>query len=119
MKTLNVGIMPREEFQKRTIAIASGDYKPQKDEPKIWFNSMKSLGEILSESNVKLLRLIDSENPESIKKLSEISGRESSNLSRTLKTLERYSIIELIRHNKMIKPIVKANDFNIHYSIAG
>ncbi len=118
MKTLNVGIMPREEFQKRTIAIASGKYKPKKDEPKIWFSSMKSLGEILSESNVKLLKIIDSEHPESIKQLSEISGRKSSNLSRTLKTLEQYSIIELVRHNKTIMPVVKAMNFNIKYSAA-
>ena len=43
MKTLQVGIMSRDKFQSCTIEIASGRYKPKKNEPKIWFNSIKSL----------------------------------------------------------------------------
>lgn len=42
-KTLYVGIMSREEYQKRTIAIAKGTYKPKPHEPKVWFESIKSL----------------------------------------------------------------------------
>jgi predicted transcriptional regulator len=115
MTTLNIGIMPREEFQKRLLSIAAGTYKPKKNEPKIWFNSMKSLSELLSEKNVRLLKIIDKENPESLKTLSELSGRQVSNLSRTLKKMATYGIVKLEKYNRSLKPIVKATSFNILY----
>lgn len=40
-KTLNIGIMSRQDHIQRTIAIAKGDYQPQPNEPKIWFESIK------------------------------------------------------------------------------
>ena len=57
-RTVKIGIMSYEAFKKRTIAIAKGEYKPKKDEPKIWFNSIKSLATALSEENQQLLKLI-------------------------------------------------------------
>jgi predicted transcriptional regulator len=116
MKTLQVGIMSREAFQERTLKIARGEYKPKKNEPKIWFSSMKSLCEVLSENNMRLLRTIHEKNPESIKELSELTNREQSNLSRTLKTMARYGIIELKKIGKKSIPIAKALDFNISCS---
>ena len=43
-----VGIMSLDHFKQYTIAIAKGEYKPKKDEPKIWFNSIRSLANVLS-----------------------------------------------------------------------
>ena len=116
MAMLKIGIMPREEFQKRILSIASGSYKPKKNEPKIWFHSMKSISELLSENNVRLLKLIEKEKPESLKVLSELSGRQVSNLSRTLKKMAVHGIVKLEKHNRSIKPVVKATSFNILYS---
>ncbi len=56
---LKVGIMPREQFQQRLLDIAVGRYKLAKDEPKIWFSSMKSLSEVLSDNNMRLLKMIE------------------------------------------------------------
>ncbi|MEZ5449650.1 MAG: hypothetical protein R3E89_11915 [Thiolinea sp.] len=36
-KAMKVGIMPREQFQQRLLDIAAGRYKPEGDEPKVWF----------------------------------------------------------------------------------
>ena len=108
--------MPREHFQKRLIEIASGQYKPKKNEPKIWFSSIKSLGEVLSENNLRLLRIIDEKEPSSIKELATITHRQPGNLSRTLKTMERYGIIEFIKNGKNSRPIAKALGFNIEYN---
>ncbi len=116
MGTLKVGIMPRDQFQARTLAIAAGHYKPKKGEPKIWFNSIKSLAEVLSENNIRLIKIIDERKPETLKELSELSGRAVSNLSRTLKTLERYGIVELVRQQRALKPVAKATSFDIHYA---
>lgn len=119
MKTLQVGIMSRDKFQSRIIEIASGRYKPKKNEPKIWFSSIKSLCEVLNENNMRLLQIIDEQKPESIKELAALSKREPSNLSRTLNTMARYGIIEMKKNGKNSKPIAKALDFNIQYSAAG
>jgi len=45
-KIIKVGIMSKEQYKKRTIAIAKGEYIPKKDEPKVWFESIKSLSQI-------------------------------------------------------------------------
>jgi len=116
MTVLKVGVMPREQFQQRMLDIAAGRYKPKRGEPKVWFSSMKSLSEVLSDNNVRLLKLIKNHKPETIKELAEISGRRSSNLSRTLKTMERYGIVELRKKNKAVKPIVKTTEFTIQYT---
>lgn len=94
-KVARVGIMSLEDFKKRTIAIAKGEYKPKKDEPKIWFNSIKSLANVLSEENQELLRLIVETHPQSIKELENVTGRKANNLLRTLRTMERYGFVKL------------------------
>lgn len=98
------------------LNIASGQYVPKKNEPKIWFSSIKSLSEVLSENNLRLLRIIDEEKPSSIKELADITQRQPSNLSRTLKTMERYGIIEFKKCGKNSRPIAKALEFNIEYN---
>lgn len=113
MTVLKIGVMPREKFQQRILDIASGKYKPKKNEPKIWFHSMKSIGELLNDKNIRLLKIIEEKKPESLKILSELSGREVSNLSRTLHKMATYGIVELEKHKRSIKPIAKATDFNI------
>lgn len=66
------------------LAIAKGEYKPSRNEPKIWFTSMKSLSEVLSDENRALLNVIRDKQPDSITSLATLTGRKTSNLSRTL-----------------------------------
>ncbi len=94
-RIVKVGIMPLEQFKKRTIAIARGDYKPKKNEPKIWFRSMRSLAHVLSEENQELLKLIVDKQPQSIKELEGVTGRTANNLLRTLRMLENYGFVKL------------------------
>ena len=94
MKTLKVGIASYEEFKARTMAIARGELKPAPDDPKVWFTSIESLAKVLSDKNRELLALISESNPASMQELAEKSGRALSNLSRTLKTMERYGLVQ-------------------------
>ena len=94
-KVVKIGIMPLDEFKKRTIAIAKGKYMPKKGEPKIWFPSMKSLAHVLSEENQDLLKLITEIHPKSIKELEAVTGRKANNLLRTLRTMESYGFVKL------------------------
>jgi predicted transcriptional regulator len=95
VKVVKIGIMPLDAFKKRTIAIAKGEYKPKKDEPRIWFNSIKSLANVLSEENQELLKLIVEIHPKSIKELEDVTGRKANNLLRTLRTMESYGLVRL------------------------
>ena len=97
MKTLRVGIASYEEMKARTLAIARGQHKPAADEPKIWFNSAESFARVLSDHNRRVLRLIVETAPKSLTELAERTGRKKSNLSRTLRTMERYGLVELRR----------------------
>lgn len=116
-KVLKVGILSRDDYKRRTIAIAKGEYAPGKGEPKIWFESIQSLAQILSSQNQELLRIIEEQEPSSLKELEELTGRKSSNLSRTLHTLENYGIVELRRPERAIRPIVKATDFEVEFGL--
>ena len=115
MKTIKVGIMPLEQYKQRTMDIAKGIYRPKKDEPKIWFESVKSMAQILSNENQELLKTILTNNPKSLKELEDLTGRAKSNLSRTLKTLERYGIVKLHKENNALVPEVKATQFKVEF----
>ena len=93
MTTLRVGIASYEQYKKRTLAIARGEYKRAPGEPKVWFSSIESFAKVLSEHNRELLRVIAEIKPESLNELAEATGRAKSNLSRTLKTMERYGLV--------------------------
>lgn len=114
---MKIGIISREDYIKRTIAIAKGQYKPKEDDPKVWFESIKSLSQVLSNENQELLKIIIDHEPDSISKLEELSHRKKSNLSRTLKTLQRYGIVELKKDKGRVIPKVKATDFRVEFSI--
>ena len=58
MKVLHIGILPQEKIRKRMLSIAKGEYRPGPSEPKIWFPSIKSLGEALSDENRALHDII-------------------------------------------------------------
>ena len=95
MTTLKIGIASYDEMKARTMAIAKGEHKPKRGEPKVWFTSMESLARILSDRNRALLELMIEREPDSIAELAKLSGRAKSNLSRTLKTMERYGLVVL------------------------
>lgn len=113
MKPIKIGIMSQNDIRARTLAIASGEYVPKSDDPKIWFTSIRSLAEVLSDANRALLQIIFENKPHSINELSELTGRQTSNLSRTLKTLSSYGFVKLEKHQKSIHPIAMATEFNV------
>ena len=105
--------MPQERMRERALAIARGNYKPKPNEPKVWFTSMKSLAEVLSDDNRALLHIILQTKPASISALAEVTGRKPSNLSRTLKTMSNYGIVELKRERNQVRPVAIATEFRI------
>src|SRR5208337_3465287 len=97
MKSLRIGIASMEDMKARTIAVARGELKLGPNEPKLWFTSIESLARVLSDKNRVLLDLIIEQKPNSIAELETLSGRAKSNLSRTLKSMERFGLVELLK----------------------
>lgn len=114
MKEIIIGIMPQEQIRARILSIAKGELKPKPSDPKIWFTSMRSLAEVLSDENRALLKIIAEQHPESIAALAIATGRSPGNLSRTLKTMSNYGLVEMQPVNlRQMRPIAKATDFRI------
>ena len=97
MKTLTIGIAGYDRMKARTLAIARGEHAPTQGEPKVWFTSIDSFAKLLSEHNRRLLELIVRKKPRSLTELAKMAGRSPSNLSRTLKTMSQYGLVELRR----------------------
>jgi predicted transcriptional regulator len=106
IKVLTIGISSRAEMKARTLAIARGEYKPKPGEPKVWFESLESLAQVLSTRNRLLLELIRRAEPASLKDLARLSKRAESNLSRTLHTMKRYRLVEIEKKNGRSVPRV-------------
>lgn len=107
MTTLRVGIASYEDMKKRSLAIARGERRVGSGEPKVWFTSTESFAKVLSEGNRELLRVIGDHAPQSLDELAQMTGRAKSNLSRTLKTMAGYGLLQLERGERgRIRPTV-------------
>lgn len=120
MKTILIGIAGYNETKKRTTAIAQGKYKPKKGEPKIWFSSIESLAQLLSTKNKLLLEMIRENEPASIKELAEMTGRERGSLSRTLKIMQNYGLVELKSSGKgnALMPVVSYQNIKVRFEMS-
>ncbi len=107
MKTLRIGIASMADMKSRTMAVARGELKLGPDEPKLWLTSIESLARVLSDRNRLLLDLIVEQRPNSLAELEALSGRAKPNLSRTLKSMQRFGLVELLRgEGGAVKPRV-------------
>jgi predicted transcriptional regulator len=72
---------------------------------------MATMAAVLSEDNQSLLCLIHDRRPKSLTELAELTGRQVPNLSRTLRMMEGYGLVELKKNIREIEPIAKATEF--------
>ena len=119
MKTLRIGIASLSDMRARTLAVARGELKLGPDEPKLWFTSIESLARVLSDKNRLLLDLIIAQQPNSLAELGALSGRAKSNLSRTLKSMERFGLVELLKgEGGTIRPRVPYEEIKLDLPMA-
>jgi predicted transcriptional regulator len=50
MRIIKIGIASQEEIRERVLAIAKGELKPKKSDPKIWFTSLESLTQTMDKN---------------------------------------------------------------------
>lgn len=104
MTTLKVGIADPDEMKARTLRIARGEEKPSPGDPTAWFVSTESFSKVLSAPNREMLRIIAQEKPDSLDALAALTGRQKSNLSRTLKAMIGYGLIRMERDGRKLAP---------------
>jgi predicted transcriptional regulator len=75
------------------------------------------MAQVLSNENQELLKIIIDRKPNSLKELEEMTGRKSSNLSRTLKLMESFGIVGLEKDKKNVRPILKALSFKVEFGL--
>jgi len=118
MKTLKVGIASYEDMKARTLAIAKGELKPAAGEPKVWFTSPESFAKLLSNRNRALLAVIADTRPASLQELAANTGRTPGNLSRTLRTMERYGLVRLHKGERgALRPEVPYRDVQLEMTL--
>ncbi len=119
MKTLKVGIASYDVMKARTLAIAKGELKPKASDPKVWFTSPESFAKLLSNRNRALLAVIADTRPESLNELAAQTGRTPGNLSRTLRTMERYGLVRLHKGERgMVRPEVPYRDVQLEMTLS-
>jgi predicted transcriptional regulator len=118
-KVLKVGIAPRDTIKRYTRDVVTGRRRPAVDDPDVWFTSVESFAKILSEKNRALLALIAEKRPDSIDALAAASGRAKSNLSRTLRTMERYRLVKLEKgEGRKLRPVVTFGRVELSLKVA-
>jgi predicted transcriptional regulator len=119
MKTLKVGIASYDDMKARTLAIARGDLRPKPDEPTVWFTSPESFAKLLSNRNRTLLAHIAASHPASLQELAASTGRTPGNLSRTLKTMERYGLVHLHKGERgRVRPEVPYREVQLEMTLS-
>lgn len=118
-KVLNVGILSKVEYERRVEAIARGQYVPLKNEPRVWFESRQSMEQVLSPENVELLRIIVRKKLQSLSDLEDATGRAATNIARTLKTLARYGVVEIVDDGETVQTVVRGTKFEVTFGQDG
>ena len=119
MNTLKIGIASYEDMKLRTLAIARGELRPKPGDPKVWFTSPESFAKLLSNRNRALLAQIAETHPESLHELAATSGRTAGNLSRTLRTMERYGLVRLHKGERgRLRPEVPYRDVQLEMTLS-
>ena len=113
MKVMKIGIAFQQKIRQRVLAIAKGEITPKPSDPKVWFTSMRSLAEVLSDENRAMLDVIRQSNPNSISELAQLTGRKQGNLSRTLKTMSHYGLVRMEKNERFLRPVVLADSYQL------
>ncbi|ELB1638318.1 transcriptional regulator [Vibrio alginolyticus] len=90
-----IGIADEELVRKYMLCVSAGKLNHVEDIPQFWFASLTELAQILSNDNIKLLNVIYHERPNSVGKLSEITGHSVEDLSISIDDLSSKGFVRI------------------------
>nr|WP_205562725.1 MarR family transcriptional regulator [Pectobacterium aquaticum] len=103
--------MPEADGRRRCVVGIRGQSEDPAYPVDIWFDSLKSVANVLSIENQQLLKIIAEHEPKTITELAALTGRAVSNVSRTLKTLKKYDLVTLSRSKNTLNARVNHQEF--------
>jgi predicted transcriptional regulator len=82
--------------------------------------SAEAIVKLLSAENIEVLDIIRRRKPKSLRRLAELAGREESNVSRTLKKLEKAGIVTVeAGPGRVRRPVLVARKVRLELDLAG
>lgn len=69
--------------------------------------SKKKMSEIITPARIELIKIIKEKSPESVNELVKLTNRPLESISRDLRVLNNYGILEFVRIGKTKKPIIE------------
>jgi len=105
------------ERLRRTEAGETGDAIEQDVRFVLNFEEFDDIAQLMRTSNLKLIEVIVSENPESIRNLAELVDRDYREVHRNLSELESLGVIEFEHDGSRKKPILRGGAESIDFSI--
>jgi len=92
-----IGIADEELVRKYMLDVSSGKLNHVENFPHLWFTSLTALAQVLTNENIKLLNVIYYERPNSVGKLSEITGHSVEELSISIDELASKGFVRIDR----------------------
>lgn len=113
-KILKVGIATTQELEMREFLIENGDYIPGPDEPEVWFPSLAVFARTMAGQNLAILNYIKEEQPESLVRLAETTGRNISTVTEILRNLEKFGLVKFhLEAPRRIRPEVTYDSIQV------
>ncbi|MGP8305200.1 HVO_A0114 family putative DNA-binding protein [Vibrio sp. YIC-376] len=92
-----IGIASEELVRKYMLDVSVGKLNHVENFPLLWFTSLTELSQVLTNDNIKLLNVIYHERPNSVGKLSEITGHSVEELSISIDELASKGFVRIDR----------------------
>jgi predicted transcriptional regulator len=87
------------------------------EEPQYSFTSFEAFRKAMTPQRFALLKIIREKQPESIKELAAITGRDMKNISEDVKALVEMDLLELERHGKNKAPRLSYEGFRLEVAV--
>ncbi|NAW97643.1 transcriptional regulator [Vibrio anguillarum] len=90
-----IGIASEELVRKYILDVAAGKLNYVEDMPQFWFASLTELSQVLTNDNIKLLKMMAYERPNSVAKLAEITDLSVEELEVSIEKLTSKGFVRI------------------------
>jgi predicted transcriptional regulator len=113
-------IKPHEQTMAEFASICDAVIRGEEvtpEEPQYSFTSFEAFRKAMTPQRFALLKVIREKQPESIKELATITGRDMKNISEDIKVLLEMDLIEMEKHGKNKAPRLQYEGFRLEVAV--
>ena len=115
-----ITIKSHEQMMRESVEIMDAVIRGEKvtpEEPQYSFTSFEAFRKAMTPQRFALLKVIREKQPESIKELATITGRDMKNISEDIKVLLEMDLIEMEKHGKNKAPRLHYDGFRLEVAV--